>query len=159
MPILLNLLGRFWYLIPMLGLFLWGEWWHHETKDVQKDLAVLQAQFDGFKAQVKSEGEKAKAEAETKIANSERVNNERVQALQSSYADIAARYNGLRSVQAKNGGGSGGSVMPAVPDTARANNDAARDQQLLGVLQFADLQTAQLRACQDWISAQMKVMK
>ena len=57
----LSLLARFWYAPIMLCLFLWGEWWHHEAKDVKKDLDVLTVK-------VEANGKIAEANAKLKEA-------------------------------------------------------------------------------------------
>ena len=66
MPIFLTLLRQFWYVVPIVILFLWGEYEHHAANTARKDLSVLQAQFDGFKDKIEAQGKQAKAEAKLK---------------------------------------------------------------------------------------------
>lgn len=144
----LTLLGRFWYVIPLILLTLAVDHYRHDAKDARNDLAV-------FKAETKSEGLAAELKYQKQSTDREKVSNAQISALQSSYADVSARYSGLRSTQAK--GNAPSYQLPPIPNAARTTDAAARDNQLLSVLQYADQQTAQLMACQNWIRSQQAV--
>lgn len=118
----------------------------------QSETAAVQAQFSVFVAQTKAIGEKAQADAEAKIADQKRINDETVKSYDARIGAVLDRYNKLLNKPALASAGSG--AMPAVPDTASPVDDTARDQRLLEVLRAADLQTSQLIQLQEWIKAQ-----
>ena len=109
----LALLRQFWYVPIMLGIFLWGQYWHHETKDVRKDLAVVQANFDSFKDKTSALGEQAKANK----ALQEKADEDRIRA---ANTDRDAALDKLRRAQAAaNSAGRGVSSNPVAPAGSR----------------------------------------
>ena len=99
-------------------------------------------------AEVKRIGEEQNAKTKAEVDRQKRVSDETIKSLQSRYSGLNARYARLRQSTP------GASGLPAVPDSARPTTDAARDQRLLDVLQYADQQTQQLIELQSWVKSQ-----
>lgn len=104
----------------------------------------VEAQLD----EVKRIGEAQEAKTKAEIDRQRKVSDATIKSLQSRYAGLNAKYARLRQSPPGPGG------MPTIPDTARPTDDAARDQRLLDVLQYADQQTQQLIELQDWVKSQ-----
>lgn len=115
----LLLLRQFWFVIPMIALLIWGEYWHHEVKDVRKDLAVVQAQYDGFKKTVEAEGREAKAKADAQIATSQLETANVQNTLTAALADNK-RLQGIAAAARSRSG-----YLPPVPAGSTNANSAA----------------------------------
>ena len=116
----------------------------------QHEKAKIQAEYEVFKDGVRKAGEAQKAKNDQLLKEREKINATALKTLQNRYSSLDARYQRLR----QSAGHSSASPMPAVPDTARPVDDAARDSRLLEVLRAADQQTAQLIELQKWVRAQ-----
>jgi len=113
----------------------------------QTELATEKANYKAFQVSVKAAGDAQIAKNEQTLKEREKINGERFKALQSRYADIAAKYGRLRGESANSRAGS----LPDVPTTARAPDDAARDSQILGILEHAEIQAVRLQELQEWL--------
>ena len=121
----------------------------------RKDTALecvkeLKDAYAAFVAETKRLGEEAQKKAAAEIERQKEVTKERSASYEKRLASINAAYRGLRDGRAD----SGGSPMPAVPDTARPTDDGARDNRLLDLLQHAEKQTGQLIELQEWVREQ-----
>ena len=106
----LTLLLKFWW-APVIGVvFLYGQYWHHETKAVRKDLAVVQAEYDGFKSKVEALGAQAKENAEKQ----EKANEDRIRDAKSG-RDAALNQLQLAQARAASAGSRGVSNNPVAP--------------------------------------------
>lgn len=113
----------------------------------QARVEAVQTAFDTFKGAVEALGQAQEAKNKEIVAQQERTNRETVRSADARVAGILDRYKRLLNQPVSAGSG----PVPAVPDTARPIDDAARDQRLLEVLRAADLQTGQLIELQNWV--------
>lgn len=137
---LFPLLLRFWWAIPIALLTLSTAYYHHEAGYNHDQLITYQATVDAL-------GTAQAARNRETIAKQQKVSSESAKSYETRLALINDAYARMRYQKAK----SGGSPMPAIPDTARPVDDTARDQRLLEVLRAADQQTATLIELQGWI--------
>lgn len=114
--LVLTFLRSAWPYIVMAGLFLWGEYWHHEAKDIKKDFAVYQAQAEANAANQKAlELEKEKSRAKT-IAD--------------AAADRDAALDRMRVAQAQ-AAKQRGAFLPAAPSTGQKDDRVCFDRTAL----------------------------
>jgi hypothetical protein len=107
----------------------------------------IKSEYSIFKAEVKVKGEEQERKAKETIERNERVSNDRIKSLEGRLARTRAEFNRLSKRPVS-------SELPPVPETARAVDDTARDQQLLAVLQYAQEQTDRLIELQEWVRQQ-----
>lgn len=121
--------------------------------NAKAEIERVTLEFAGFKKETARLGKAAEERNTAEKKRQTAVNQERAKGYENRIASITTMYRGLRDQR----GSASGSPVPAVPDTARAADDTARDKQLLDVLQHADLQTARLIELQQWAAEQGKV--
>jgi len=115
MPILLNLLGRFWYLIVIAALLGYSDWLRHEVKDAKNELVV-------FRAQVESSADKGKAlELEKEKA--------REHAISDALSERDDALKRMRLAQAETR--SRGNFLPAAPAAAKDSSQICFDRAAL----------------------------
>jgi seryl-tRNA synthetase len=110
-------------------------------------LEAVQAEYGAFKTEVKRLGEEQEKKTKETIKAQEKKSHDRIKSLEDRLSRTRADFDRLRNSASK-------SELPAVPDTARAANDEARDKQLLSVLQHAQEQTDRLIELQEWVRQQ-----
>ncbi len=148
---ILTLLARFWYVIPILALMASTAYYKHDAKNEHTERVKVEAAFELFKAEVEQVGRAQEAKTKATIANQERISNETKKSADARVAGILDRYKRMLNTDK---GNSGSGQLPAVPDTTRPVDDSARDQRLLEVLRAADLQTGTLIDLQNWVKSQ-----
>lgn len=142
MPIALNLLIRFWYVIPLLILTATTTYYKHEATYNHDQLITYKATVDALGTA------QATRNRET-IAQQQKVSNEAAKSYQSRLDAINFAYGRLRDEKAQ----LGSRPMPPDATAARPTNDASRDAELSAVLRQAEIQTGQLIELQNWIKA------
>lgn len=111
-------------------------------------LKATKAEYAGFVAQVKSEGEAQERRTKEIIERQKRDANEAEIRSKRAVADIRSKYDRLRE------SGSSSRIVPAIPETTPVANDSARDSRLLEVLRIAEEQTRKLEELQAWVRSQ-----
>ena len=117
----------------------------------RNDYLTEKAEYSAFRGSVEALGKAQEAKNKETVAKQEKSHGDAIKALKGRYADIAAKYDGLR---AKAGASAGGGGVSALPDTTRPTDDSARDQRLLTILEHAEKQTGQLIELQEWLRQQ-----
>lgn len=110
-------------------------------------LAVVTSQFAAFKLGVEEAGKKAEL---AKIAEAARLKKENADATKRWNARVAAANARADELCKRAGLSAGCRDLPAIPDTARPPDDAARDQRLLEVLRHAQGEVDRLLEFQEW---------
>lgn len=110
-------------------------------------LHASEARYDLFVANTLAVGQAQEAKTKAAIAHADQITKESAKAYESRLADINSKYDRLRNT------GAGSGSVPAVPQTSRPVDDAARDNRLLDVLRYAEEQAEQLRQLQEWVKS------
>lgn len=110
-------------------------------------LDSVKAEYQVFKDGVRLKGEEQERRTKETIARQEKTSNERIKSLESRLARTRADFDRLRN-------STDSRPVPAVPETARPVDDAARDSRLLEVLRYAQEQTDALIELQEWVRQQ-----
>lgn len=110
-------------------------------------LDSVKAEYASFVQKTRLIGEEQERRTKETIAQQKRKSDDRIKSLETRLTTTRREFDRLRNSP-------GSSQLPPVPETARSVDDAARDKQLLGVLQHAQEQTDRLIELQEWVRAQ-----
>ena len=105
--------------------------------------------FAEYKAKVEALGRAQEAKNQEIIKRQKEESDARIKSLNSRLANTRNEFNRLRDSRT--------SELPAVPSTARADDDGTRDKQLLDLLQHAEEQTARLIELQEWVRESARI--
>jgi hypothetical protein len=130
--------------VSLAGIGLWNR-----LGAAQEETAKVKGEFAVFKAGVEKIGEQAKKDKAAALKNQKEAHDATVKDWSERLYHLGVKYELLRKLAGNTGGGG----VPAVPDTTPTVDDAARDNRLLEVLRFAEIQTLQLIHWQEWADA------
>lgn len=170
----LALLKAFWWVIPMVGLFVYGTYWHHEAKDIAKDYAV-------FKSDTIAAGERFRANQLQEKITRDKITQDEEKKHAAEDATRDTRYDvALARVRQLEKGGPGSGQAKPVSGTATICADPAADKRLsdavsihlaevrrilaaertetMGQLRVAEKQTGTLIVGQEWLTRQRAVV-
>ena len=131
-------------LTTSISLVLWNR-----LGAAHKETARVTGEFTAFKEGVRKAGKKAEDEKAEALKVQKEAHDAALKNLSDRHYALGVKYAGLLDRT----GSPGGSVVPAVPDTARPVDDTARDRRLLEVLRVAEIQTIQLIGWIEWAEA------